>query len=115
VSMELDNQDLAILVGYKLMRNREAQLCFVAALEDKSSEAAAERFLDNISGLARIPEAEVAVQHGGFDKDLKIEAGDFNIIPMAEQPDFDELRRICEQLQTACLFTLDSGDESALA
>jgi len=115
VSMELDNQDLAILVGYKLMQNREAQLGFVGALENESHAAAAERFLDNISALARIPEAEVAVQPGGFDKDLKVDAGDFNIIPMAEQPDFDDLRRICEQLETACLFTLDSGDESVLA
>ncbi|HKJ05239.1 MAG TPA: amino acid permease [Geopsychrobacteraceae bacterium] len=115
VSMDLKNQDLAILIGYKLMQNRKAELCFVATLKDDSHAAAAERFLDNISALARIPEADSAVQTGGPEKTLKVDAGDFNIIPMAEHPDFAELRKICEQMGTACLFTLDSGEEGALA
>lgn len=114
VSMDLENQDLAILIGYKLMRNREAALCFVAALKDDGQAAAAERFLDNISALARIPEADIAIQPGGPERSLEVDPGDFNIMPMAEKPDFDDLRRICEQLGTACLFTLDSGEEGAL-
>ncbi len=115
VSMDLQNQDLAILVGYKLMKNREAELCFVASLKNDSHAAAAERFLGNISTLARIPEADIAVQSSALEKALEVDAGDFNIMPMAEQPNFDDLRQICEQLGTACLFTLDSGEEGALA
>jgi len=44
VSMDQENQDLAILVGYKLMKNRETDLCFVASLENDSHVAAAEHF-----------------------------------------------------------------------
>ncbi len=44
VSMDLGNQDLAVLTGYKLMKNWDARLYFVAALQDEGRRDAAERF-----------------------------------------------------------------------
>ena len=115
VGMDLGNQDLAILIGYKLMQNWEGELTFVAALEDESRADQAREFLHNVAALARIPQAETALQRGGPDGELEVEAGDLNIIPLDDQPDFEQLRRISERLGTACLFTHDSGEEGALA
>jgi hypothetical protein len=114
VSMDIGNQDLAILLGYKLMRNRQTRLCFVAALEDEN-RAAAEQFLHNVAALARVPSAAVAVQPGGPEGELRVDPGSVNIIPMADRIDIAAMRRTSERLGTACLFTRDSGEENALA
>jgi hypothetical protein len=112
--MDIGNQDLAILLGYKLMRNRQTRLCFVAALEDEN-RAAAEQFLHNVAALARVPSAAVAVQPGGPEGELRVDPGSVNIIPMADRIDIAAMRRTSERLGTACLFTRDSGEENALA
>jgi solute carrier family 12 (sodium/potassium/chloride transporter), member 2 len=115
VSFDLGNQDLAVLTGYKLMKNWDARLCFVAALEDERRKDAAKHFLHTFASLARIPQAEVALQPGGPEGAIQIESGDLNIIPVEPRPDFATLRRISEKLGTPCLFTIDSGKESVLA
>ncbi len=115
VRMELENQDLAILIGYKLMQSWEAELTFVAALEDENRADAARKFLDNVAAMARIPQAGIAIQPGGLVREFDVDPGDFNLIPLPASPDFDDLRRIAERTGTPCLFTRDSGDEGALA
>ncbi len=115
VSMDLGNQDLAVLIGYKLMKNWDARICFVAALEDEERGEAAKHFLQTFASLARIPQAECALQPGGLEGEIRIESGDLNIIPMEPLPDFATLRRISEKLGTPCLFTIDSGEENVLA
>lgn len=115
VSMELENQDLAILIGYKLMQNWAAELTFVAALEDESRKDDARQFLNHVASMARIPQAGIAIEPGGLVRDFDVDPGDFNLIPMPERPDFDDLRRIAERTGTPCLFTRDSGEEGALA
>lgn len=113
--MDIGNQDLAILVGYKLQSNWDARLRLVASLRDSKRTGEAKQYLRSLANLARIPDAEIAIVPEGPEQLYDKVKADINIIPMSEDPDFELIRRICRQTGTPCLFTRDSGEENALA
>jgi len=115
LSMELGNQDLALLLGYKLHKNWNAGLRLIASVKDSERSSEAKQFLRSVAKLARFPEVEISVQPGDPDQNLEVGEADLNIIPLPVEPDFERLRQICRRRQTACLFTRDAGDENALA
>jgi len=115
LNMKSANQDLAVLLGYKLKENWSARLRLLAMEDDPEQEAKARRYLQDLAELGRLPDAEILVarrlDEGGFDAPR----ADLNLLPLPAEPDFDRLRKMTVQLQSPCLFTLDSGKESALA
>jgi hypothetical protein len=120
IEMDLGNQDLAVLVGYKLKRNQGAALRLVAEAGDRRQ--AAGDFLTKLADLARIPNAECVTV--GQPPDAEGEVPDatlsqvreaaINIMPVGREPDLDALRHLCERDGGLWLFTHDSGEESAL-
>lgn len=115
LSMDLGNQDLALLIGYKLHKNWETKLRLVASVKDTDRSAEARQFLRSLANLARLPEVEISVFPGDPDADLDVEEAGLNIIPLPENIDFEHLRQICRRRATPCIFTHDAGDENALA
>jgi solute carrier family 12 (sodium/potassium/chloride transporter), member 2 len=114
--MDMGNQDLAVLIGYKLKSNRDASLRFACLVQDSENISKAEEHLKRLAGLARIPDAEVWVRKGTPKDMANTPEADLNIIPMpGEKADFKRLREMVDQLATPAIFTLDSGEESALA
>ncbi len=115
VSMDLGNQDLALLIGYKLKVNWRARLRLVASVPEAEQDGSAAHFLRSVADLARIPVDEFTTQRKGAKTPLKSVRSDISIIPMPESPDFRFLRQISRNAGTPCLFTRDSGDENVLA
>jgi len=117
LSMDIGNQDLAILTAYKLKKNWDASLKFVSRVKDKDTAAEAEKYLRQLAELARIPNVEVWVGEDSSGAVDEVPAADLHLIPMAEneKPDFDRFRRSVEELGASAIFTLDSGQEKALA
>jgi len=115
VSMDLGNQDLALLIGYKLKVNWRARLRLVASVPEAEQDGAATQFLRSVADMARIPVDEFTTQWAEADTPLKSVRSDISIIPMPESPDFQFLRRISSNVGTPCVFTRDSGDKNVLA
>jgi len=116
ITMELGNMDLAILIAYKLKRNWKASLNLITFVKKKHYVEAAHEYLTNLIELARIPNAQVYVVLGGLESDIaETPLSSLNIFSLPPDPDLDFVRQMVNQTQSACLFTLDSGDENALA
>ncbi len=117
LTMDLGNLDLALLVAYKLKRNWPASLNLLTAVQEPGQVQAAEEFLDNLVELARLPRTQTLVLEG---TEIERYAGQIpivslNIFGLSSQPDFAYLRKLGQTTGSACLFTLDSGEENALA
>ena len=112
LSMELPNQDLALLMGYKLQQNWGAELRLVARARSPEERDEARVFLSDLAELARLPEARIVVAYGDDDR---IPRADFHIVPLPDEPDFEALVRLTKKRGSPHLFTRDSGRESALA
>jgi hypothetical protein len=115
LSMDVGNQDLAVLLGYKLHVNWACRLRLVALVGDPGRTEAARDYVTNLKALARLPEAEVVLAPGEEVRAEGAPRADFHLIPLPPEPDLDRLARTAEELGSPCLFTLDSGRESALA
>ncbi|HHP7235405.1 MAG TPA: amino acid permease [Desulfobacterales bacterium] len=117
LSMDIGNQDLAVLTAYKLKKNWDASLKFVCKVKDNDSITQAEDYLQRLAELARIPNVEVWVGADSTGDNNQVPGADLNLIPMPEdgQPDFERFRRKVEKLGSSAVFTLDSGQEKALA
>lgn len=115
LNMKSANQDLAVLLGYKLKENWEASLRLVAMEDDPEKDEAARRFLEDLAELGRLPEAEILIARSREGRGYEAPRADLNLLPLPEEPDFQEMSQVARDLRAPCLFTLDSGKESALA
>jgi len=117
LSMELgSNLNLAILTAYKLKRNWNGSLNIITTIKEADQVAEAEKYLNNLVELARIPDAEICVRHCDFDSGLpQTPQADLNIFGLPKEPDFEFVRRMVDQTHAACVFVRDSGEENALA
>lgn len=117
LTMDLGNLDLALLIAYKLKRNWPASLNLLAPVKDSEQVPAAREFLNNLVELARLPHTETRVFLGeSLDQYAEqIPVVSLNIFGLSSQPDFARCRHLVEMTRSACLFTLDSGEENALA
>jgi hypothetical protein len=113
LGMDLGNQDLALLAGYKLKQNWNATLRLAAVVDSTDRQADARKYLELVAETARIPNARIATAEKVSADDAP--DTDLNVVPIHDVKDLDSCRRHADNLGTACLFTLDSGNENALA
>lgn len=117
LEMEFDDLDLAILLAYRMMDSWDARLTVIAAVEKKEHKYKAEMFLERLVDLARLPaDTGAHVADGDFGRYASnAPEADLNVFPLPEEFDANFLWRLRDSTGTTCLFTQDSGDESALA
>lgn len=114
LDMELGNQDLSLLIAYKLKLNWKADLRMLADVEDEWHKKAAREYLELVAETGRIPNASYYTTMSG-DYDDEVPRADLQIIPLPEELDFDKLREYKNRFNSSILFTIDSGEESALS
>jgi solute carrier family 12 (sodium/potassium/chloride transporter), member 2 len=113
----LGDADLALLLAFRLSRNRGVDLQLISAVPDESHVQRAEDYLGHIAERARLPGPP---QHHIIEDrfpDAVADAPEANIhvFPMSSHVDFDRVRRIHDLAGTTCLFVRDSGAENAFA
>lgn len=89
----------------------------IAAVEKKSHKDNAEKFLERLVDLARLPAGTAAhLADGDFGRYASnAPEADLNVFPLPDELDPEFLWSLSEATGSSCLFTQDSGDESALA
>lgn len=117
MQMEFENLDLAILLAYRLWDSWKGELTMIQTVNNKKDQKKAEQFLERLSELARLPgETKVLVAEGEFNRySSEAPQADLNIFPLPDQLDPDFLWSLRDSTNASCLFTRDSGLESALA
>jgi hypothetical protein len=116
VSMDLGNQDLEILISYKLKKNWGASLRMITNVREKYNVYKAEEYLENLAEIARIPNVQNKVMLGDMKSNIsRAPQASLNVFSLDTEPDFDLIRNIVEETGSSCLFALDSGEENAFA
>ena len=118
-ALELSNMNLAVLLAFRLTRAWKAQLNLLCVVADAGRVEAADAYLGDLRVLCRLPEhtailimvgelfevmAERAPQS---DMDLLGLPADREVVPF--------VRTAIAASKSSCIFTQDSGSESALA
>ncbi|MCB9761113.1 MAG: hypothetical protein H6739_14835 [Alphaproteobacteria bacterium] len=116
-ALELGNLDLAVLSGFRLHRAWGAELNLVTVVPDAEAVPHAERFLQEIIELCRLPvSAKRRVMVGGWEDGVaNAPQSDLDIMGLQPDPDFDFVLDMVAKTRSSCLFVMDSGRESALA
>ncbi|AEH60844.1 amino acid permease-associated region [Methanosalsum zhilinae DSM 4017] len=116
ISMDLGNQDLAILIAYKLKINWNARLKMITCVNEQYNVYKAERYLANLAELARIPNVTYKVMVGDMESNIsKAPQASINVFSTDSDIDFDFIHKTVDQTGSSCLFAMDSGEENALA
>ncbi|MCB0079047.1 MAG: hypothetical protein KDD73_16685 [Anaerolineales bacterium] len=116
LSMRLGNMDLALLLGYKLLRNWKGRMRVITAIRDGDDEEKAKQFLNNLVEAGRFRNAETVVLTQPFEEAVKAAPhADLNIFGQPQVLDTAFIRRMVDLSESACLFVRDSGTENALA
>ncbi|MCF8128823.1 MAG: amino acid permease [Deltaproteobacteria bacterium] len=114
VSVDLGKSDLALLLAYKLKRNRHSKILLTALLTESDGDREAQDFIDGIVELARIPNVQSRLAHSKEELRPDTEESFVTIRSIQENPDFEALRETIAMVKTPCLFVMDSGLENAL-
>jgi len=117
VEMEFLNLDLAIILAYRMTDSWNATMTVIAAVEHENEKRMAKQFLTRLIDVARLPAATaVHLADGDFGRYASnAPAADLNIFPLPTELDAEFLWSLRDATGASCLFTQDSGDESALA
>ncbi len=117
LDMEFVNLDLAILLAFRMMDSWDASLTIIGAVGNAEEKPKAEKFLTRLVELARLPAKTVAhIADGDFGRYASsAPEADLNVFPLPEKFDAEFLWSMRDATESSCLFTQDSGDESALA
>ncbi len=118
LEMEFKDLDLAILLAYRMLDSwTGAKLTVIAAVEKEADKEKATTFLARLTDLARLPADTAAhVADGSFGRYASsAPEADLNVFPLPAELDADFLWSLRDATGSSCLFTQDSGDESALA
>jgi hypothetical protein len=116
LSMDIGNLDLPLLLGYKLLRAWQGRIRLISVVEEEADIENARSFLGAVLELGRIPDTQVRVLAGRFEDYLpQAPRADLSIFGLGRTVEFDFMRRMVEETRSTCLFTRDSGRESALA
>lgn len=117
LEMEFANLDLAILLAYRMMDSWDAKLTVIGAVNNHTEKQKAEMFLTRLVELARLPADTAAhVADGDFGRYASsAPEADLNVFPLPEKFEADFLWSLRDATNSSCIFTQDSGDESALA
>ncbi len=117
LEMEFIDLDLAILLAYRIKDRWNAELNVIATVKNDDDKEKAEKFLSRMANLARLPSNTMVLS---ADEELEIYSSnapeaDINIFPLPKEIDADMLWKLRDKVGSSCLFTQDSGKESALA
>lgn len=117
LEMEFTDLDLAILLAYRIMDSWNAELNVIAAVQHEEEKEKAEKFLKRLVNFARLPANTAAhLADDDFERYASnAPEADLNIFPLPAELDADFLWKLRDATGSSCLFTQDSGDESALA
>jgi hypothetical protein len=116
LSIELGNFDLSVLLAYQLRRNWRGTLNLITNVEDDQLLDQAEEFMENLTELARIPDANIYIRHCDFESCLvNAPQADLSVFPLDDELDFEFVRRMVKETDSSCAFTRDSGEENAMA
>lgn len=109
--------DLALLTGYILKRNWNAEMNVVCGIEDNSYADKGQLFLENYLRQARFPDTQLHMIQGDLETTVEQSPhADIDIVGFPEEfEDFQFMRRMVEITESACLFVKGSGKENALA
>lgn len=112
------NQNLAVLLAFRLTRAWKAKLNLISVIAHEDERAPTMAFLDELRELCRIPkDAESRVLVGEMFACLAAAPqSDMDILGLPKDPAAQAVfvRRAIEESRSSCLFTQDSGGESAL-
>jgi hypothetical protein len=110
------NRNLSILTALQLERNWNGRLRLLRVVKDPSEQKKAEVGLRRVAERGRLPvDVERIIYIGNFSEQLALcPKADLNIFGMSQDLDIDQMHELCQRADTACLFVMDSGEESAL-
>jgi hypothetical protein len=110
------NPNLAILTAYKLKLNWNANLRLITVIDNVEETKKAKAFLNELTELARMPIHEKVVMNGSF-KQVYTQAplADINVFGLFLDEKIDFYQKMALQINTSCLFVMDSGHENILA
>ncbi|MEZ4439950.1 MAG: amino acid permease [Polyangiaceae bacterium] len=118
-SLHLGNQNLAVLLAYRLTRAWGAQLNVIGVVQEGTDAAHVEGHLRELCELCRLSEGTVTMVLEGelFDCMARAPQSDMDLLglPKSGELQVDFVRKAIEASRSSCIFTQDSGNESALA
>jgi amino acid transporter len=110
------NQDLALLLAYKLKINWSAKVRIVTVVDDFDDQVKARNYLQQVITLARMPIDETRVIHGNFFEQLNhTPPADLNFFGIHPGNDMNYYYDTAAKVGTSCLFVMDSGHENIFA
>ncbi|MBK8501730.1 MAG: hypothetical protein IPL46_05700 [Saprospiraceae bacterium] len=114
---KVEDVNLGILTAYLLRRNWKGRLNINVCVDDERMLERAKVFIVNLTLNARLPKAETYYHIDLVEKGvLAAPNADLNILSLRhDQINIKNIRQLVEDLGTSCLFTLDGGNENALA
>ena len=115
--LDIGNNDLAVLISLIIRKNWKGTLNIVRVIDGSMTAEAAMDQVSDIMEFARIPrDTAVQVIEKSDKMWEKADRADINIIGISEANlDIAHLTKLPDLLNSSCLFTLDSGEEGALA
>ena len=117
IDLKQGNMDLGILLAYQLARNWNGRITLRMAVPDEETKEKAEKFLDELTDLARLPRNTMCkVSVSSFmDALAQTPRADLSVFGLAREPDLTFVQTLVQKVNGSCIFVRDSGDESALA
>lgn len=112
-----DHLNLAILYAYRLARAWRAQLNVVGVVADAQSVEPARAYLDELRDLCRLPGgARSHVFVGSLESAIpQAPQSDVDLMALRHGADLVFVENMIQLTRSSCIFTMDSGRESALA
>ncbi len=116
-SLARNNANLAILTAYRLCRAWNAELNIISVVATKAEVPAAHEYLAALREVCRLPRnATSHVLVDAFEAAVaSAPQSDIDIIGLRAGAELELARELVERTRSACLFTSDSGKESAHA
>ena len=116
-AISMTHGNLAVLTAFRLARAWKAELNLVTAIEDPGRVTELKRYLEELKDLTRLPnDARIHVETGTLEDAItKAPQSDMDVFGVAPDVSLAFVDRMVGLTRSSCLFTIDSGRESALA
>lgn len=112
----MSNIDLSLLLAYQIKRNWNGKINLLSAVKNAENIPAAEKYLENLVEMARLPDTTVKAFDGSFAEHVRqAPHADLNMFGLPDEFDFEFARKMIDETESTCVFVRDSGDENALA
>ena len=116
-TLEHGNSNLAILCAYRLARAWGAELNLVSVVGANDQVEAMRAYVEELRDLCRIPSsARTIIEVGSLEQAVRaVPQSDMDIMGMPMDLNLEFVERMIKLTRSSCMFTMDSGRESALA